>query len=248
MSDAAITFDFHNTLATCDPWFRLEIAELVAAYLGWRAHRYGGELDPTLGDEARTRYRRLRLEIADHGREQAAENCVATILAEMGIVDEPDEIAIGVETLMRDTIAEAQPLAGVPGTLTALHAAGIPLGIVSSAVYHPFLEWFLDRHELRGMFAVVTTSASVGFYKSRPEIYTHTLAALAADPGRSIHVGDSFRWDVRGARRAGMRAVWVRPADAQPDVDHPAPDLILADLVDAAPRLLGLLATSAPRT
>nr|MBA2290299.1 hypothetical protein [Chloroflexia bacterium] len=29
-----ITFDFHNTVAHCDPWFELEIRTLPAAVLG----------------------------------------------------------------------------------------------------------------------------------------------------------------------------------------------------------------------
>ncbi len=41
MNDAAITFDFHNTLAECPEWFELEVRHLPSAYLAWHAERPG---------------------------------------------------------------------------------------------------------------------------------------------------------------------------------------------------------------
>jgi FMN phosphatase YigB (HAD superfamily) len=85
----------------------------------------------------------------------------------------------------------------------------------------------------------VVSSAECGYYKSRPEIYWSALARLDADAHRSVHVGDSPRYDVEGAARAGMKTVWLRRSDAfQPAI---APDLTLASLEQSAPQLLHLL-------
>ncbi|CAA9534833.1 MAG: hypothetical protein AVDCRST_MAG73-1280 [uncultured Thermomicrobiales bacterium] len=244
MRETAITFDFHNTLASCDAWFQLEIAELPTAYLAWRAERTGDPAPPGILDAARAAYRALRREITEHGRELSAERCVATVLQRLDRPVDDADIAAGVEALMRATLPDARLLPGAAATVRALAAAGVPLGIVSSAVYHPFLEWFLAGSGLRDAFRVVTTSASAGYYKSRPEIYAAALAALDVPADRAVHVGDSYRWDVQGAQRAGMRTVWIGADGASGGptaADGPSPDLVLANLEQAAPPLLALL-------
>jgi FMN phosphatase YigB (HAD superfamily) len=66
------------------------------------------------------------------------------------------------------------------------------------------------------------------------------LSALNAPAAGSVHVGDSFRFDVEGSRRAGMRAVWLQHPHA-PAPDGVPADLTLTTLAGAAPRLLALL-------
>ncbi|MEX2315249.1 MAG: HAD family hydrolase, partial [Thermomicrobiales bacterium] len=51
-----------------------------------------------------------------------------------------------------------------------------------------------------------------GFYKSRTEIYTHTLDRLNVVAADAVHVGDSFRYDIETATRSGMRTVWFSRA------------------------------------
>jgi putative hydrolase of the HAD superfamily len=94
---------------------------------------------------------------------------------------------------------------------------------------------------LRSSFAVVVTSASAGYYKSRPEIYWHAAALLGAAAARTVHVGDSYRFDVAGARRAGMRTVWLRRDPAAVDGDGGPPDLMVESLEGAAGSILGLV-------
>ncbi len=241
MTTQAITFDFHNTLASCDRWFHLETRTLVSDFLEWYRAASGERPSSLESERAITAYRALRLSIAEHGREQRAESCVAAVLTSLAISVEPDRIAQGVEVLMRESLADLSPLPGAIATVQTLARAGIPLGVVSSAVYHPFLEWSLERFELTAAFAVVVTSASCGFYKGHPGIYTAALDALRAEPERSLHVGDSYRWDVLGANRAGMRTAWLRsPGDDRPQATL-EPNLILATLEGAGPMLLSQL-------
>lgn len=234
----AITIDFHNTLASSDAWFELEVRELPAAYLRWEAAGRGLECDADLEARARDTYRSLRREIATHGEELSAEACVEAVLRQLGLPVEVSTIHEGVENLMRQTFVEVNPLPGAVELVTELHAAGLPLAIVSNAVYHPFLEWSLEQFGLRDAFALVTTSASAGLYKSRTEIYQQTLERLGAVPGRSVHVGDSLRWDVATAKRAGMATVWLRHGDTSHDGHDP--DLILASLIGSGQAILAL--------
>jgi len=60
--------------------------------------------------------------------------------------------------------------------------------------------------------------------KPDPEPFRRALAALDADPGRAVHVGDSLRGDIAGAVAVGLRSVWVprgeAPADPDPEPTH----------------------------
>jgi HAD superfamily hydrolase (TIGR01509 family) len=239
----AITFDFHNTLASCNTWFDLEVRHLVSAFLRWHAQQRGESPDPFLLAASDAAYRRLRRAIHTHGHELPAERCIITVLADLGISVSPALVARGVAYLMESALNDLTPVDGAIDTVRSLSAAGFPLGIISSAVYHPFVEWALERFGIREDFAQVTTSASSGYYKSRPEIFWQTLDLLGAEPSRSVHVGDSLRFDVLGAQRAGMRAVWLARDDPARTVEDIEPDLVLTTLQGAA-RSLAELAVS----
>jgi HAD superfamily hydrolase (TIGR01509 family) len=234
----AVTFDFHNTLVQSERWFELEVRDLPAAFLRWRAARDGTPLPAATEEAARLAYRRLRGQIQAHGDELPAERCVALVLDEIGLPADGREIAAAVEALMQDTLAGAVPMPGAVETVAELADRGVPLAVVSSAVYHPFIDWALTRVGIRDAFAQVVSSASAGFYKSRTEIFDCALSALGAQARVSVHVGDSFKYDVQTARRAGMRTVWLS-RDPAPD-DGPPPDLILAHLQGATHPILTL--------
>ena len=236
----AITFDFHNTLVHCDAWFDLEVRHLASAFLEWRATRTGTRVASERRQQADDAYRRLRQRVINTGQELSAVACVGAVLGELGEPVDETEIAAGVECLMRPPLASVRLVDGASDTVRAIAAAGVTLGVVSSAVYHPFLEWSLERLGLRDPFASIVTSASAGFYKSRPDVFWHAAEALGAPPRRVVHVGDSYRYDVEGSRGAGLTPVWLRPdagleAGADPSV------LTLATLDGSAPAILRLL-------
>ena len=237
MTNQAITFDFHNTLAACPEWFDLEVKHLPSAFLQWHADSY----DPSLLADADARYRQLRRAIMAHGDELPAEACLERVFTAMGLEFSEDEVATGVEELMRDVLPHATPIPGAVAAVRAIHETGTAVGIVSSAVYHPFLEWTLDRFEIRDAFRAVVTSASAGFYKSRPEIYWHAAACLDTAPEHIVHIGDSLRFDVGGAGRAGFGTVWLRHADEASSQDGITPDLTLDTLENASPEILAVL-------
>jgi HAD superfamily hydrolase (TIGR01509 family) len=246
MNGQAITFDFHNTLAACPEWFELEVRTLPSAFLRWWTSREGSALASAVFTDADDRYRRLRRDIMEHGNELSAEACLDRVFSAMWLDVPVGTIETGVEQLMRDALAGASPIPGAAETVRDLHQSGVPIGVVSSAVYHPFLEWTLSSFGIRDAFRVVITSASAGFYKSRPEIFLHAARALGTDPERMVHVGDSLRFDVGGASRAGMGTVWLQ-RDGAPAADETIfPDLTIETLEAAAPGILGVLRARQP--
>lgn len=246
MNGQAITFDFHNTLAACPEWFELEVRHLSSSFLRWWSDRGGRLLAPALLDEADARYRQLRHEIMEHGNELTAEACLEQVFGAMRLQVPKEDVRTGVANLMHGALAGASPIPGAVTTVREIHRAGVQIGIVSSAVFHPFLEWTLESFGIRDAFDVVITSASAGFYKSRAELYVHAAELLGATPDRMVHVGDSFRFDVAGARRAGMGTVWLRRDQAESDDPSIRPDLVLTTLEAAAPEILMLLRSRSP--
>jgi FMN phosphatase YigB (HAD superfamily) len=207
----AVTFDFHNTIAICDDWFQLEVYDLLPAFIRWHntAHREGPiTSDPALAMSA---YRKIRGDIMDHGLEKDAATCVDLVLREFGYTLASEHIHTGVEAVMRETLGDSMPSPGITDSVHRLKGREVKLGVVSSAAYHPFLEWSLEKFSIGSAFDSVVTSASCGFYKSRTEIYTIAVDSLGANPSRSIHVGDSEVFDVATASRIGMGTILYDP-------------------------------------
>lgn len=87
----------------------------------------------------------------------------------------------------------------------------------------------LARTGLAGWLDGVVTSAEVGVAKpgSRPFLEALRMAGAAACEG--VHVGDSLREDVAGARAAGLRAVWLDREGAAGDLAPGVPRISSLD-------------------
>jgi FMN phosphatase YigB (HAD superfamily) len=106
------------------------------------------------------------------------------------------------------------------------------LGIVSN--FYGNLEAVCHGAGLASLFAVLVDSYCVGTEKPDPAIFRVALESLRAMPETTVFVGDSLRRDREGARRTGMRFIWMVPqgvqaaearASAEPPVEHAVTDL-----------------------
>jgi putative hydrolase of the HAD superfamily len=109
--------------------------------------------------------------------------------------------------------------------LRKLHAAGVPLAIVSNN--DGTAEKQLIANEVAqtgpGAFIPVTIivdSGLVGAAKPDPAIFTPALESLGVAAHRALYVGDTPHADVRGARNAGMPVVQLDPFDLYAGFDH----------------------------
>jgi HAD superfamily hydrolase (TIGR01509 family) len=236
ISVPVITFDFHNTIATCDPWFALEVRNLpwaVATHLDLAST---SQVDRHELDSA---YARLRGGVIASGEEIDAFDAVFAVLNAQGLTVDRHTVERAVDTLMWEAMAALEPVEGIAETIPYLRDRDCRLGIVSSAVHHQFVDWSLDTLGLLDAFSSIVTSASAGYYKSSPRIYEHALRELNAVPARTVHVGDSLRWDVGGAQRAGMKAIWLDTGRVETGSPVPGqlfvPDLTLSSMVGAGP-------------
>lgn len=223
-----VTFDFHNTLAQCDTWFELEVRTLASAV----AREIAPSADSASLDAA---YRLIRRNVVRTGIELDATEGVRQTFASVGIHSTEPDIAGSIERLMLHALHDLSAIQGAIETVRHLKQHGYRLGVISSAVHHDFLEWALAQFGILDEFTFVMTSASAGIYKSSPAIYQQAMTITGAEPALSMHIGDSLKWDVETASRAGMRTGWLQSVQ-----NHPAeaqPDLIFPTLIEAGPTI-----------
>lgn len=93
------------------------------------------------------------------------------------------------------------------GVLKGLKEQGYEIGIISN--FDSRLFTVLRGLGMAELFDTVTISSLAHAAKPAPRIFQTALDKHAMDPGDAVHVGDSRRDDVEGARKAGLQAVLI---------------------------------------
>jgi HAD superfamily hydrolase (TIGR01549 family) len=107
------------------------------------------------------------------------------------------------------------------------------LGVVSNvwAPSHVFRET-IERASVLSLFDVVVFSSDHACIKPSARLFWRALEQLRVVPERVWYVGDDLRCDVGGARRAGLRAIWINPGGQQLLAGDPVPDRVIRNLGD----------------
>ena len=92
-------------------------------------------------------------------------------------------------------------------------------------------------------FDFVVTSAAAGAAKPSPVIFEKALARAEVKASDAVHVGDDPITDIRGAKEAGMRAVWFNPGK-NPWPSGPRPDAEISSLRQLDDALNALVVSS----
>lgn len=79
-------------------------------------------------------------------------------------------------------------------------------------------------------FLDTITSDSFKSYKPYNKLFKEALNVLKCKPEEVLHIGDSQRADVMGAKNFGMKAAWLNRSDHKLRDDIPAPDFEITDL------------------
>ena len=95
----------------------------------------------------------------------------------------------------------------VPKTLQELKSQGYELGVISNFDTR-FFKIFRALN-LEQYFDSITISSLAGSAKPSPKIFKYALDQHALDPDEAIHIGDSIKEDIEGARQAKMVGVLV---------------------------------------
>lgn len=137
------------------------------------------------------------------------------IASAVGVPDDQLDAAVA----LLEELMEFTPWVAVDGAADALRAlsgAGYQLAVVSNASGN-VAELLHDNGvcSVSGdglpQVGIIVDSYLVGIEKPDPRIFHMALDALGVAPGRSLYVGDTVRFDVRGALAAGLQPVHVDP-------------------------------------
>ncbi|MDT3699774.1 MAG: HAD-IA family hydrolase [Thermincola sp.] len=105
-----------------------------------------------------------------------------------------------------------KPIQGAGKLLSELKRQGYKLGVVSNGLArNNVLD--LQRTGLESYFSSIVISSDVGYRKPESAPFLKALAELETNPQNAVMVGDSMKEDICGAKKVGMRTVWVRGCD-----------------------------------
>ncbi len=105
-----------------------------------------------------------------------------------------------------------KPYPEVRETLEAFRSAGLALGAMSDFPPGRKLEYF----GLMGLWDTVFSSQDLGYLKPHARPFEELARRLGTAPEETLYVGNSYAYDVDGARAAGMPAAHIgrpRPND-----------------------------------
>ena len=102
-------------------------------------------------------------------------------------------------------------------TLTRLKAQGLEIGIISN--FDSRLFPVMRGLGIADVFDTVTISSLAQAAKPAPQIFHIALEKHAVDPEEALHIGDSLREDVEGAKKAGLHAVLLDREGRQQQAD-----------------------------
>lgn len=122
----------------------------------------------------------------------------------------------GINAYRKMQVGYLEPYPHVRGTLLALKAKGLKLGIVSDA---PRLKAWMRITELglSDFFDVVVTLDDTGVRKPGRMPFSAALRVLGARPREILFVGDNPARDIEGARKAGMKTCLAKYGQIFPD-------------------------------
>lgn len=184
---------------------------------------HGG--DPSIGAHRRAHYAGMAAKsVAGSGERDWHDYNVAYVQA-VGVPEHDVELAATVLEQTRNAYTWRWPIPESVAALQALHAQGIPMGVVSNASGQ--IADVLARSGicqegdgLHTPMRVIIDSHVVGVAKPDPRIFDFALPHFEGiDLDRIAYVGDSVTMDIGGARAAGLHPILLDPYDNHAGAD-----------------------------
>ncbi|MDD5528752.1 MAG: HAD family hydrolase [bacterium] len=109
---------------------------------------------------------------------------------------------------------ESMDLTLQPGTmeiLDILKARKIKIGLLSNTEHGDVEEKLFKKFNISKYFDSVIFSCYFGLRKPAPEIFNKLLTELRVSSSEAVHIGDRLIDDVFGAKRSGIKAIYLKP-------------------------------------
>jgi putative hydrolase of the HAD superfamily len=127
-------------------------------------------------------------------------------------------------------------------TLKKLERDGYRMGLISNAGDDQDVQQLVSRFGISHYFDFILTSAASSYRKPHPRIFELAIANWYFLPTETVMVGDNLDADIRGAKGAGLYAVWISRRAGQSSEDQPRvrPDASISTLAEL-PAILDFL-------
>ncbi|PKB58525.1 MAG: hypothetical protein BZY83_06645 [SAR202 cluster bacterium Casp-Chloro-G2] len=126
---------------------------------------------------------------------------------------------------------------------------GLRIGLISNTGMTPGFTFraYLEERGMLKYFHTLIFSDEVKLAKPAAAIFLMTLRQMEATPEQTIHVGDHVMNDVVGAKRCGMKTVWISGFDERKDPNDPEsePDITVSKLAEVLPAIAKLAGRTA---
>jgi len=102
---------------------------------------------------------------------------------------------------------KVKPAAGVFEVLDMCVANGLPIAVVSD---YPPRDKMQKMGFMKYPWSLVLNCEDIGLLKPDPAGLVMAMERMGTKPSETMHVGDSLRYDIQGAKNAGMMNAWLK--------------------------------------
>jgi putative hydrolase of the HAD superfamily len=199
---SAVVFDLFGTLTVDQTSLeRNRWQEPVAEVLG-------------LPHEAPSRMLRSSFHERATGAWGSAAHGLREIAGQLGIEPSDDAIEIAVSLRQTAEVQLARPRPGTVELLAELHAAGVPVGVLSDCTWELVAVW--DQLPYAALVDAAVFSVEMGTRKPARLMYDEITRRLGVECANVVYVGDGGSQELTGALAAGMRPVLLRSSLDEP--------------------------------
>ena len=130
-----------------------------------------------------------------------------------------------------DMLAKAEPYPQAEPLLAALKESGIKMGVITDYTVGKKLSALgFDRY-----WDVAVSADDMGHLKPEPDAFLKAAEELKIAPEQIIYVGNEYKYDIIGAKKAGMKAAHL----ASKPVPDSVADITFSDFDDLRSYILG---------
>ncbi len=227
----AVIFDYIGTLVNCRGYNMADSEDTLYSTLVAEGFEMKKATFLDAYNVAHQKYRKVRYE---QFREVTNAVWVAEALSNLGFKVTPEDARViaALNVFFQDFIDTLQLREGAKKLLSET-AAQTKVGLISNFTHAPVIHRSLRKVGIHRYFNAIVVSEDVGWRKPSPEIFKDALSRLQVAPAEVVYIGDSPIEDIKGAKDAGLKTVFVPSqfnslkdlAESRQEPDHTAKDL-----------------------
>ena len=203
----AVIFDYVGTLVNCKSYTMDASKEKLYKALLNEGFDVAKDSFMKAYGVAHEKYRKLRYEQL---REVTNAVWVAEALARLGFELTPDDsrVKAALKVFFQDFIDTLELREGAKKLLKQAQGR-YKVGLISNFTYAPVIYSSLRQVGINLFFNAVVVSEENGWRKPSKQIFQVALDKLQVQANQAVYIGDSPIEDIKGAKEAGLKAVFV---------------------------------------